>query len=121
MPHAVDFADLRSPIGLIRACGDESVKAGVGPIAYRAYQPVFYRIEMDVFDVPDEIGFIAQHVLPIAMLPKGLFMFRLAPMIGYGAQGGIAVSGEPGLDQSPARGKIGIARRQGPDAMQMIG
>ena len=64
------------------------------------------RIEMDVVDVIFKIAFITQQVLPVAVLPYILEC---------------RVFAEPRLDQPPARHEIGIAIRQGPDAVQMVG
>ena len=61
---------------------------------------------MDVVDMVGEVALVAQDMLPIPLLPD---IFK------------IAVLAEPRLDQAPARHEIGIAFRQGPDAVQVIG
>ena len=76
---------------------------------------------MNVIDVTGIIVFVAQEVFPITVLPQGLFPLGGAGGIGDGTQGRGAMLGEPGLDQPPAGGKIGIAGRQSPDAVQMFG
>ncbi|OHV97978.1 hypothetical protein AKG95_01530 [Janthinobacterium lividum] len=66
---------------------------------------MFDRVVMDVINMVGEVALIAQDMLPIPLLPD---IFK------------IAVLAEPCLDQAPARHEIGIAFRQGPDAMQVI-
>ena len=82
---------------------------------------MFHRVVMDVFDMAGVTGFVAQQVFPIPVLPNRLFAFRCAGGVGLRAQYWIALFGKAGFDEPPARGKIGIARRQCPNAMQMVG
>ena len=63
-------------------------------------------VVMDVIDVVCEVALVTQHMLPIPLLPD---IFKIEALA------------EPCLDQATARHEIGIAFRQGPDAVQVIG
>ncbi|MBU0621104.1 MAG: hypothetical protein KJ795_04600 [Gammaproteobacteria bacterium] len=67
-----------------------------------------------------EIPLVPQHVFPITMLPQRLLSPPRLAGIWHGTQRGIAMLGEPRLNQPPTDGKIRIVRRQRPDAMQVI-
>ena len=45
------------------------------PIGHPVYMPVFHRVKMDVIDVPLEISFIADSMLPVTTLPDSLLTF----------------------------------------------
>jgi hypothetical protein len=66
-----------------------------------------------------EVGIVAKRVLPVAPLPYSLFAF------GEFAAASIRITGQPAgemmLDQAPAPGKIGVALRQRPNRVQVIG
>jgi hypothetical protein len=71
---------------------------------------VLHRIEVEVIEVPREIVFAAQRMLPIPPLPNP------ALALGGAAGGGSFTSGQTmrkaALDQAPTRGEIGIAVEQ---------
>jgi hypothetical protein len=75
---------------------------------------------MNVIDMMLEIDFVANRVLPIAMLPNRLFATPATGFIANAVQLGFAMFGKPGFNQPPTQGKIGIARGQTPNTMQMI-
>ena len=80
---------------------------------------MLHRVEMNIVDMPSEIAFIAQRVLPIAPLPDAALALAAA------ACGNSLTSWQrmrkPRFDQSPARREIGVPLGQTPDRMQMIG
>ena len=63
---------------------------------------MFYRIVMDVFNMPGEIGFIADKMLPESALPDIRFTFFAARWIGADRSLGLPVAGEMAFDQPPA-------------------
>ncbi len=78
-----------------------------------------HRVEMDVVDMGGEIVFVADGAFPVAALPNAALRFcRAARWDRFGA-GQAARKG--GFDQAPAGGKIGIAIRQSPDCVEMVG
>ncbi|OGU05296.1 MAG: hypothetical protein A2075_00660 [Geobacteraceae bacterium GWC2_58_44] len=79
------------------------------------------RIVVDVIQMTGVIGFVAQEVLPIAVLPQGLFTSGCTGGARDGTQGRRTMFGEPGFYQPPTGGKIGVTGRQGQDAVQMVG
>lgn len=79
------------------------------------------RVVVDVIDMAGEVGVVADLMLPIAMLPDGLLAPRQARRVGCAPEYIGAMLGEAGLDQPPAGREVDIARRQCPDAVQVIG
>ena len=75
---------------------------------------MFDRVVMDVIHVADKVGLVAYLILPLAMLPDGLLAFLSSCHVR-------AMLCESGLDQAPAGREVGIARRQVPDTVKMIG
>ena len=45
------------------------------PIGHPRDMPVLHRVKMDVVDVPFEISFIADSMLPVTTLPNSLLTF----------------------------------------------
>lgn len=79
---------------------------------------MLHRIEMQIIHMTRIIPLIADCMLPEAPLPDT----PLAPRRAHKRTpfGFRKLPREPRLDESPTIGEIGIAGRQGPDAMQMI-
>jgi len=79
---------------------------------------VLHGIVVDVRHMREAGAIIANDMLPEAALPHGAFTgpppFRCAALPCNGAR-------EMRLQQTPARRKIRVARRQAPDAMHVIG
>ena len=81
---------------------------------------MFDRVVMDVIHMAGEVGFIADLMFPISMLPDGLFALLQARRIGRAPVCIRAMLGERALDQTPASREIRIVRRQRPDAVKMV-
>ena len=88
------------------------------PIRYARDMSMLQRIEMNVVDMALQIGVVANGVLPIATLPDALLSFG---NFACGSRLRIKATRKAALDQAPARGKIGVAFRQGPEGVQVIG
>lgn len=91
----------------------------IRPILHAVDVAVLHRVEMDVIDMPREIGFVAQRVFPIATLPQAALAFT-------GTAGGDPLAGgqavrEYCFDEAPAQRKIGIAFGQSPNGVQVVG
>jgi hypothetical protein len=83
---------------------------------------VFDRIEMEVVQVPPHVVLVTQPMFPVAMLPKAAMSLH-PPTLRH--HGGVAktcpkLMRHASLDESPARRKVVVTGRQGPDGMQMI-
>jgi hypothetical protein len=102
----VQFFLVFAPIGRVNPGLHMAAKTGIRPIHGRWGQAVLDGVVMDVVNMVRKIGFVAQLVLPIPLLPDGL-----RALVRF------TVFGEPGFYQAPAGREISIARRQGPDAM----
>jgi len=76
------------------------------------------RVPVDVINMTGEIFFVPNQMLPKAPLPDAPFT-PLCPARGQPLTGGNQ-PGKTRLDQTPAGRKIGIARGQRPQAMQML-
>src|SRR5256885_17082196 len=79
--RAWNILQVSTPICNEHASLDVAMEAAVRPIGDPSDVTVLHWIEMDVIDVPREIRFIANGVLPIATLPDaflalGNFAFR---------------------------------------------
>ena len=81
---------------------------------------MFDRVVMDVIHMAGEVGFVADLMFPISVLPHGLFALLQSRSIGGAAACIRAMLGERALDQTPASREVGIVGRQGPDAVKMI-
>jgi hypothetical protein len=79
---------------------------------------MLHRIEVDVVDMPRQVGLVTDRVLPIAALPQSFLAFsdvsRRSRCRGWKS------ARNPGFDQIPARGKIRVILRQRPDGVQVI-
>jgi hypothetical protein len=99
-----------------------TVERRIRPIAGAFDQTMLYRVVMDVIEMPLVIPFIAQRMFGVITLPDA------PPSVGNsGCRAGLFCSTQikPGLgemffDRAPALRIIGIARRQGPNGVQMI-
>lgn len=75
---------------------------------------------MDVFNVPGEIGFISDEVLPESPLPDIRFTFFAARWISADRSLGLPVAGEVAFNQPPAGWVVAFVWRQGPDEMHVF-
>ncbi len=82
-------------------------------------EAVFHRVEMNVVHMEGVILVIADGVFPETALPDGAF--ALAGAAGGNGLAGGDFAGEVHLDGLPADGEIGVARRESPKAMEVIG
>ena len=105
-PNTCHVYDIPAPILCTHAVLYIPVKTGIRPIDDFTRQAMLDGVVMDVIDMLYKVALVAQHMLPVAMLPNVFQSCMLA---------------EPRLDQSPARHEVGIVFRQSPDAMQVIG
>jgi len=107
-----------APIRCQEAVFDEAMERGIGPVCRTMHPAVLYRIEMDVVDMPREIGVIADLMFPVAALPDAAFSFGASAGVrGFGAG---QLSREARFDQRPAQGEVGVAGRQAPDGVQVF-
>ena len=91
----------------------------IRPIPHALDVAVLDRIEMNVIDMPREIAFIAERVLPIAPLPQAALAF--AGTARRNTFVGRQVMREDCFDEAPSQCKIGIVLRQRPDGMHVVG
>jgi len=81
------------------------------------------RIEMDVFDVLDQIVFILDRVFHVSGLPDPspplAMVTRKHPLFAVTIPQ--PLPSEPRLDRRPPSGEVKIPRGQSPDRMEMIG
>src|ERR1700738_4155637 len=89
------------------------------PIADAGDQAVLDRIDVAVLDVAAEILFVADQVFPEPTLPDAAFAARNANRAAQFSLGNNL--GEVDLDQPPAQREIGVAGRQCPNRVDMIG
>ena len=89
------------------------------PIADARDQAVLDRIDITVLDVAAEILVVADQVFPKPTLPDASFAARKAHRASQlGLRNGF---GEVDFDQPPTQRKIGVAGRQRPNRVDMIG
>jgi hypothetical protein len=115
---ALDFADVATPIRGQYSIADIAMERAVRPIPNLRHVAVLHRIVVNVVDVPFEIGLVSDCMLPVTPLPKSAF-----PPGGFagGARRGLhETSRKPRFDHAPTQRKIGVARRQRPDGVQVI-
>src|SRR5205085_3689690 len=96
-----------------------AMEAAMRPIANLPYMPMLNGIEVNVVDMTLQVGIVANGVLPKTTLPNSsLTSGNLA-----GAAPHVAgqTARESAFDQAPAQREIGVALRQRPDGIQMIG
>ena len=89
------------------------------PVAHPADQAVAHRVEVDVIHMRRQIAPVPDPVLPVAPLPDAALAApgagleqRLTRRLG---------AREEGLEIAPAQGEVGVAWRQGPDRVQVVG
>ena len=81
MADAFEIHGGRAPIAGVYPGADVAMETAVPPLLRRIDVTVLYRIVMDVFDVPGEVGFVTQEVFPKSILPDRLLFFVLATSI----------------------------------------
>ena len=86
------------------------------PIDHARNMSMLYRIEVNVIDMPIEIGFVADGMLPITALPDSFLSF--ADFAGR-ARSRIKTSRKATLDEIPTDRKIRI--RENPNCVKVIG
>jgi len=79
---------------------------------------VLDRIEVDVIHMPLQVGSVADLVFPKAALPQTFFSLA---SFACGPEARREVSRKRALEQAPAAGVVGVAFRQCPDGMEVIG
>jgi hypothetical protein len=95
------------------------MKRRMRPIAHLGHQTVFHLIDITIFDMATVVSFVTDQMLPESPLPDAAlaacdpnrtepFPLRQRPR-------------KMALDEPLAGREIGIARRQGPDRVQVIG
>jgi len=82
-------------------------------------QTALDRIEMDVIEMAGEVSVVADYVLPIAALRNTAF--AAAGHRRRSRFDGRQRLGERDLDRAPAAGEVGVAFRQAPQAMHVVG
>ncbi|BBB98155.1 hypothetical protein BE61_35910 [Bradyrhizobium elkanii USDA 61] len=88
------------------------------PVAHAPDQGMLDWVEMDVINVPREVIFIADCVLPKPPLPERQITIRSTLQLYRGSEQPAA---EVSLDPTPTTCKIGIALRQCKDRVEVIG
>jgi len=81
---------------------------------------MFHRIEMDVFDMVDEIHLTLDLMFPKTALPDSLFFLPLSGCRRCGLVLGSTLSTEITFYQTPTFGEIPVFMRQCPDTMQVV-
>src|SRR5579863_4736561 len=109
---------LARPIQADNARADVAMKRRVRPIAHPCHQTVLEWVDVTIFDVAGVVGFVADQVLPETPLPD-------SPFVACGPN-----SVKPFLFRQylrkatfhdpPTRREVRVARRQGPDCVEMI-
>ena len=82
---------------------------------------MFYRVEMNIFNVLYEVAIISDLMFPKTSLPDRLFAFNKAGIRLTTLEFIMALPAEITLYLSPPHRKIGVVFRQGPNTMQMVG
>jgi len=68
---------ISAPICMIKALFDVTMECRVPPSTRGLHESMLDRVEMDILNVPDEVFFISDLMLPEPMLPYGLpFLFK---------------------------------------------
>ena len=97
------------------------LEAGIAPIDGTPGIAVLDGVVVDVFDMPPVVLFVAQQMFPIPMLPDSPPAFAAPGAVGnIVSQAGIAMLGEPRLDQAQAGGKVLIVVRQRQEAVKVV-
>ncbi|GEM_PF-2283191 len=97
------------------------IKTRILPILHRRYQTMLYRIKMDVINMVSKIPLITNLMFPKPALPNCPFLFGNTAGVNAIVFTHLTATRKITFDQPPPGGKIGIAIRQRPDTMQMIG
>jgi hypothetical protein len=93
------------------------MKRGIRPIAYPGNKTVLDRVVMDIIHVRPQIIFIAHGMFPKSPLPHVIFTLGIL----FDRRARLLQSPrETGFDQAPAVRIICVARRQRPNAMQVL-
>src|SRR3972149_10531945 len=110
-----------SPISIIIALLHITVKTGIWPRTGRIYQSVFYRIVMDIINMPGQIILISNLMFPKTALPESLFTF-IEPRSGLYSLVFILTSpAEITFNQLPSHRIVIVILWQRPNAMNMVG
>ena len=113
----------KTPVLRINSLADISVKSGIGPIPDPRHERMFHGVPVNVIHVTPEVLIVANRVVPESSLPDVAFL-AMAARRGRAARRQIVVGqgqGHPRLDQFPAYREIGLAFRERPHGVQMIG
>jgi len=87
------------------------------PVGDPRHQIMFYRIKVNIVDVPFEIGIVSNCVFPESTLPKLIFAAQVARYKRAGIQNR---AGEQALHAPPSSGIVEVRGRQRHDYMQMF-
>ena len=71
--RTLNISDVSTPVFGKQFTFDITVKAAISPIGYARDVPMLHRVEVNVVDMPFEIGVITDCMLPITALPDALF------------------------------------------------
>lgn len=102
-------ADTSTPIRRHQASSHRAVKRGIRPVAHSLNMAVLHWIEPDVFDVASIVIVVPNRVLPESVLPDA-----------SRARDSNAAA-EAAFDETPTGRIVGIAFRQCPECVQVIG
>ena len=69
------YRNIAGPILRINATLDHAMKGRMRPVAHPRHETMLDRVDMDVVDMPREIGLVTGGALPIAPLPDATFAF----------------------------------------------
>jgi hypothetical protein len=113
------FAAATHPPGRIQSAGQAPTKRRMRPIRRVLRQTVLDRVEMRAVHVSREVPLVTDRVLPVPPLPD-------APLAASDHDGRSPFTGgqrfrERDLDRAPTTGEVGIAFRQGPQAVHVVG
>lgn len=103
----------------INARRDPTPERGIRPVDRPVHQPMFHGVVVNVVDMTQKIVLIDNTMLPETSLPDAaLPSLKMASSDKRKMRN---LSREQRLQSRPAPSIVGIAFRQGPDAVQMIG
>ena len=89
------------------------------PICRVSDETMLNRVEVDVIEMNGKVPIIADRMLPIAALPDAALAAANHHRASRFCSG--QRFGKRDLDRAPTAGKVGIALRQGPQAMHVVG
>ncbi len=87
------------------------------PIDNTRDMSMLHWIEMNIINVPLQIGVVAYRVFPITTLPNSFLSFD---NFAWGSRHFFKATREAALDQAPTGGKIGITLRQSPERVNVV-